>query len=102
MNKQELMDAVAAPARISKSTTAETIDAALAAVSKTVAAGDSVQVIGLGTFATGSRAARSGLNPKTGEPIEIAAAKTVKFTAGKEFKDAVNQGAWETVRSEPS
>ncbi|SAL59080.1 DNA-binding protein HU-alpha [Caballeronia choica] len=91
MNKQELIDAVAAQAGISKSATAETIDAVLAAVSKTVAAGDSVQLIGFGTFASGSRAARSGRNPKTGETIEIAAAKTVKFTAGKAFKDAVNQ-----------
>jgi DNA-binding protein HU-beta len=48
-------------------------------------------LIGFGTFATGARAARAGRNPKTGETIEIAAAKTVKFTAGKAFKDAVNQ-----------
>jgi DNA-binding protein HU-beta len=48
-------------------------------------------LIGFGTFATGARAARSGRNPKTGETIEIPAAKTVKFTAGKAFKDAVNQ-----------
>jgi DNA-binding protein HU-beta len=90
-NKQELIDAVAAQAGITKSTPAERIDAVLAAVSKTVAAGDSVQLIGFGKFATGSRAARSGRNPKTAETIEIAAAKTVKFAVGKAFKDAVNQ-----------
>jgi DNA-binding protein HU-beta len=91
MNKQELIDAVASEAGIAKNAAAETIDAVLAAVSKTVAAGETVQLIGFGTFATGARAARAGRNPRTGETIEIAAAKTVKFTAGKAFKDAVNQ-----------
>lgn len=91
MNKEELVDAVASGADISKTAAAETIDAVLGVVSETVSAGESVQLIGFGTFATGARAARSGRNPKTGEAIEIAAAKTVKFTPGKAFKDAVNQ-----------
>jgi len=91
MNKQELIDAVASDVGISKSAAADTIDAVLDAVSKVVAGGDSVQLIGFGTFATGERSARTGRNPQTGETIEIAAAKTVKFTAGKAFKDAVNQ-----------
>ena len=91
MNKQELIDAVASDAGISKSAAADTIDAVLDTVSKAVAGGDSVQLIGFGTFATGERSARTGRNPQTGETIEIAAAKTVKFTAGKAFKDAVNQ-----------
>jgi DNA-binding protein HU-beta len=58
---------------------------------KEVAAGNAVQLIGFGTFGRGERAARSGRNPATGEAMEIAAAKTVKFAAGKAFKDAVNQ-----------
>ena len=91
MNKQELIDAVASDAGISKSAAAETIDAVLNTVSKAVADGGSVQLIGFGTFSTGERSARTGRNPQTGETIEIAAAKTVKFTAGKAFKDAVNQ-----------
>ncbi|SAL86708.1 DNA-binding protein HU-alpha [Caballeronia choica] len=91
MNKQELIDAVASDAGISKSAAADTIDAVLNTVSKAVAGGDSVQLIGFGTFSTGDRSARTGRNPQTGETIEIAAAKTVKFTAGKAFKDAVNQ-----------
>jgi DNA-binding protein HU-beta len=91
MNKQELIDAVASDVGISKSAAADTIDAVLDAVSKAVAGGDNVQLIGFGTFATGERSARTGRNPQTGETIEIAAAKTVKFTAGKAFKDAVNQ-----------
>ncbi|WP_087660741.1 HU family DNA-binding protein [Caballeronia terrestris] len=84
-------DAVASGAGVGKSAAAETIDAMLGVVSKIVAAGDSVQLMGFGTFATGARAARSGRNPKTGETIKSAATKTVKFTAGKAFKDAVNQ-----------
>ncbi|SAL83210.1 DNA-binding protein HU-alpha [Caballeronia choica] len=91
MNKQELIDAVASDAGISKSAAAETVDAVLNIVSKAVADGGSVQLIGFGTFSTGERSARTGRNPQTGETIEIAAAKTVKFTAGKAFKDAVNQ-----------
>src|SRR5689334_10112565 len=91
MNKQELIDAVASEAGTSKIAAEETINAVLETISKAVAAGDAVQLIGFGSFGTGERAARTGRNPQTGKTIEIAAAKTVKFTAGKAFKDAVNQ-----------
>jgi DNA-binding protein HU-beta len=91
MNKQELIDAVAAQTGASKALTGETLDALLETVKKAVATGDTVQLIGFGSFGSGKRAARTGRNPKTGEAIKIAAAKTVKFTAGKAFKDAVNK-----------
>jgi DNA-binding protein HU-beta len=91
MNKQELIDAVASEAGTSKSAAEEAINAVLNTISKEVAAGNAVQLIGFGTFGRGERAARTGRNPTTGEAIEIAAAKTVKFTAGKAFKDAVNR-----------
>jgi DNA-binding protein HU-beta len=91
MNKQELIDAVASEVGVAKSAAAETIDAFLATVTNAVVKGDPVQLIGFGSFSTGARAARAGRNPKTGEPLQIAASKTVKFTAGKAFKDAVNQ-----------
>jgi DNA-binding protein HU-beta len=91
MNKQELVDAVAHQAGVSKSAAAETIDAFLETVTNAVVTGDAVQLIGFGSFSTGARAARTGRNPKTGEPLQIAASKTVKFTAGKAFKDAVNK-----------
>jgi DNA-binding protein HU-beta len=91
MNKQELIDAVASEVGIAKSAAAETIDAFLATVTNAVVKGDPVQLIGFGSFGTGARAARAGRNPKTGEALQIAASKTVKFTAGKAFKDAVNQ-----------
>lgn len=91
MNKQELIEQVAAKAGVSKLATQELIDAVLETITKTVAAGDGVQLIGFGSFGSGERAARVGRNPQTGETLEIAATKTVKFTAGKSFKDAVNQ-----------
>lgn len=90
MNKQELIDAVAASTGETKAATGATIDAILEVVQRTVTSGDSVQLVGFGSFSTGQRAARVGRNPATGEEIQIAAAKTVKFTAGKAFKDAVN------------
>jgi DNA-binding protein HU-beta len=90
MNKQELIDAVAAATGESKAATGQTIDAIVEAVTKAVVGGDTVQLVGFGSFSTGARAARVGGNPSTGAEIQIAAAKTVKFTAGKAFKEAVN------------
>ena len=90
MNKQELVDAVAAVTGESKAATAEAIDAFIDVVTATVSKGDTVQLIGFGSFGTGARAARTGRNPATGAEIQIPAAKTVKFTAGKAFKDLVN------------
>lgn len=77
MNKQELIDSVAG----------EAIDAVLAVIRRALTAGDVVQPVGFGSFSTGQRAAR---NPSTGAEIQIAAARTVKFPAGKAFKEAVN------------
>ena len=90
MNKQELIDAVATSTGESKSSTAEALDAIIAAVTAAVTRGETVQLVGFGSFSTGARTERTGRNPATGETITIAAAKTVKFTAGKAFKDAVN------------
>ncbi|WP_258187850.1 HU family DNA-binding protein [Trinickia symbiotica] len=93
MNKQELIDAVASATGSSKAIAGEAIDAVIGAITEAVVKGDTVQLIGFGSFSQGERAARTGRNPSTGEEISIAAAKTVKFTAGKGFKDAVNGGA---------
>jgi DNA-binding protein HU-beta len=90
MNKPELIDAVAGSTGESKAATGETIDAILDAVTRAVTDGDAVQLIGFGSFSMGARSARVGRNPATGAEIQIPAAKTVKFTAGKAFKDAVN------------
>ncbi len=91
MNKQELVDTVAAQSGASKALTSEIIDEVLAKITQAVVSGDTVQLVGFGSFGTGARAARVGRNPKTGEALQIAAATTVKFTAGKGFKDSVNQ-----------
>ena len=85
------MDAVAAATGESKAATSDAIDAVIGAITMAVAKGDTVQLIGFGSFSTGARAARVGRNPATGAEIQIPAAKTVKFTAGKAFKDEVNQ-----------
>ncbi|MDH6152616.1 MULTISPECIES: HU family DNA-binding protein [Paraburkholderia] len=92
MNKQELIDAVASATGSSKAIAGESIDAFIGAITEAVVKGDTVQLIGFGSFSQGKRAARTGRNPATGEEISIAAAKTVKFTAGKGFKDSVNGG----------
>ena len=90
MNKQELIDAVAAGTGTSKTDAGEAVQAVLDVIARTVARGDAVQLVGFGSFSQGQRAERTGRNPTTGAEILIAAAKTVKFTAGKAFKDAVN------------
>lgn len=90
MNKQQLTDAVADRTGDNKAATGEVIDAVLAAIKHALSAGDAVQLVGFGSFSTGQRAARTGRNPSTGAEIQIAAARTVRFMAGKAFKDAVN------------
>jgi DNA-binding protein HU-beta len=90
MNKQDLIDAVASATGSSKAITGEAIDAVIGAIMQAVVEGKTVQLIGFGSFGPGERAARTGRNPATGVEISIPAAKTVKFTAGKAFKDAVN------------
>ncbi|KVG59957.1 HU family DNA-binding protein [Burkholderia territorii] len=90
MNKQELIDAVAAGAGVSKTDASKTVQTVLDAITDAVSRGESVQLIGFGAFSQGQRAARTGRNPTTGAEMAIPAANTVKFTAGKAFKDVVN------------
>ncbi len=91
LNKAELIAAIAEDSELSKAKAEFALNSAMDNIKKAVTKGDSVQLIGFGTFSSGKRAARVGRNPETGEAIKIAAAKTVKFTAGKAFKDAVNK-----------
>ena len=91
MNKAELVEAVASATDSSKAAVDEMLNATISTIIKAVTKGDSVQLVGFGTFGSGKRAARTGRNPSTGETIKIAAARTVKFSAGKAFKDAVNK-----------
>ena len=90
MNKSELIDAIAASADISKADAGRALDATLEAVTGALKNGDSVSLVGFGTFAVKERAAREGRNPQTGQTIKIAAANVPGFKAGKALKDAVN------------
>jgi len=90
VNRQELVDVVSEEVEVSKASVNKVLDALLRAVKDAVAEGAAVQLIGFGSFAVADRPARTARDPKTDEPIEIAAGRTVRFTAGKAFKDAVN------------
>jgi len=90
MNKSELIDAVAAGADISKADAGRAVDALVDTVSGALKTGDSVTLVGFGTFLVRDRAARTGRNPKTGEVLQIKASKVPAFKAGKALKDAVN------------
>ena len=90
MNKNDLIQAVADEAALSKADAGRAVDAVVAAVSKALKQGDTVSLIGFGTFLVRERAARTGRNPRTGDEISIAASKNPVFKAGKALKDAVN------------
>ena len=90
MNKSELIDAIAAGADISKAAAGRALDSMLDAVTDSLQKGVGVSLVGFGTFSVKERAARQGRNPKTGETIQIKAAKVPGFKAGKALKDAVN------------
>ena len=89
MNKSELIEAIAQEAGISKAAAAKALDATTNAVTNALKNGDTVTLVGFGTFYVGERAERQGRNPKTGAPLTIAAAKTPKFRADKALKDAL-------------
>ena len=90
MNKAELIDAIADSADISKAAATRAVDAVIEGITGTLAKGEQVTLVGFGTFLVRDRAARTGRNPQTGEPIEIKAAKVPAFKAGKALKDALN------------
>ncbi|MGM0594356.1 MAG: HU family DNA-binding protein [Pseudomonadota bacterium] len=90
MNKSEMIDAIAAGADISKAAAGRALDSMIEAVTDSLKKGDTVNLIGFGTFMIRERAARTGRNPRTGETINIAASKNPSFKAGKALKDAVN------------
>ena len=90
MNKSELIEAIAKSADVSKAAAEKALDGTLSAITTTLKKGSSVTLVGFGTFKVGKRAARTGRNPRTGEPIKIKAARVPKFSAGKALKNAVN------------
>jgi DNA-binding protein HU-beta len=90
MNKAELIEAVSTQTSLQKADAARAVDAVFDSISSALKSGDTVALLGFGTFVVKARAARSGRNPRTGETIEIAASKVPGFKAGKALKDAVN------------
>lgn len=90
MNKAELIDAVADAADISKAAAGRSVDTVLEVITESLKKGNAVTLVGFGTFSSRRREARTGRNPRTGEPIQIAASNLPVFKPGKALKDALN------------
>lgn len=90
MNKAQLIDAVADATDISKAAAGRAVESVLDIITSSLKSGDSVTLVGFGTFTTRKRAARSGRNPRTGATIQIPASTLPVFKPGKALKDAVN------------
>jgi DNA-binding protein HU-beta len=90
MNKTQLIEAVAADSGLSKADSARAIESVVGTVSKTLKKGDEVVITGFGKFSVVKRAARMGVNPRTGEKVKIKASKAPKFTAGAALKQVVH------------
>jgi DNA-binding protein HU-beta len=90
MNKGQLKDAVAEAAGLSGADAERALEAVIDTITKAVAGGDKVTIVGFGTFEPRERSARTGRNPQTGEEIQIAASTVPGFKAGAAFKEAVN------------
>ena len=91
MTKAELISAIAEQTNFTKKDTGACVEALLDVIANALAEGDSVAITGFGKFSVSERAARTGRNPQTGEPIEIEAKRAPKFSAGKSLKDIVNE-----------
>lgn len=89
MNKAELIEAMAANSGLTKADAQRALESFTSTIGKALKKGDTVSLIGFGTFSVKKRAARTGRNPATGETIKIKASKTPSFKAGKGFKDAI-------------
>ena len=90
MNKTELVAAIADKAGIAKKDAEKALAAFIDTVAVELKNGEKIQLVGFGTFEVREREARTGINPKTGEKIQIAASKAPAFKAGKALKDAIN------------
>ncbi len=90
MNKSELIDAISKSSDLTKMDAGKALDGFLTAVTSALKDGDSVALVGFGTFSVKDRAERKGRNPQTGEEITIKAARIPAFKAGKNLKDTVN------------
>lgn len=89
MNKSELIEAIAKDADLTKVAAEKVLASTIDAIVKAVSKGDTVMLVGFGTFKSSKRAARTGVNPKTGAKLKIAATTVPRFSAGAGFKAAV-------------
>lgn len=89
MNKTEFINAISEKAGLSKVDAKKSVEAFIETISSEMKAGNKVALLGFGTFSITEKSARKGINPKTKQPIEIAARKAVKFKAGAELNDAI-------------
>lgn len=90
LTKSGLIDKVAERAELSKKDAGEAVDAVLWAIEGELSLGEDVNITGFGKFSVSERAARTGVNPRTGEKMQIAAARVPRFTAGAKLKEIVN------------
>jgi len=90
MNKTDFVNAVADQAELTKADAGRAIDAMVEVIKKALKKGDTVSLVGFGTYTVRKRAARTGRNPRTGQTIKIKASKAPAFKAGKALKDAIN------------
>ena len=89
MNKSQLVSAVASDSGLSKTDSSRAIESLIDTVTRTLKKGDEVSITGFGKFSVVNRAARQGVNPRTGERVQIAATKVPKFSAGSKLKASV-------------
>jgi len=92
MNKAELIDQLSKDSGITKTEANDVLDSLTGAITSSLKKGDTVTLVGFGTFSVSDRAARNGRNPQTGATIKIKARKVPKFKAGKDFKDKIAGG----------
>ncbi len=102
MNQSELIEKVAQATELNQATAGQALKAVVNAILDALLAGEAVRVSGLGIFNVAARPARQGRNPQTGESIEIAASKAVRFHAGKAVKEALNPPTAKGARREKS
>ena len=90
MNKKELVESIAGVAEISMTAAEKALNSIMKAISETLENGNTVTLVGFGTFSVSKRESREGRNPKTGETIKIPAKKVARFKAGSKLSDAIN------------
>lgn len=100
MNKTQLIDSVSEIAGLTKADAQRAVDAMLDSITKSLAQGDQVSILGFGNFTVKKRAARTGRDPRTGGTLQIPAAIVASFKAGKALKDAVNSGEFQKEAEE--